>query len=69
LKLLINGEERDINFETLSQWAVAEFACPAENVKGIALAVNDAVIPKSEWGQCSLQSGDRILAISATQGG
>jgi sulfur carrier protein len=69
LKLLINGEPRDIGSETLGQWAISEFACPAENLKGIALAVNNEVIPKSKWEQCSLQNGDSILAISATQGG
>jgi sulfur carrier protein len=69
LKLLINGEQRDISFETLGQWALSEFACPAEGLKGIALAVNNEVIPKSKWEQFSLQNGDSILAISATQGG
>jgi len=37
--------------------------------RGIAIAVNDSVIPKSEWIEHQLQENDRILIIRATQGG
>jgi len=53
----------------LSEWASAEFDCPVANIKGIAIAVNDKVIPKSKWEEFYLQKEDRILAIGATQGG
>jgi sulfur carrier protein len=69
LKLSINGEIKDINFETLGQWVCAEYARPIESIKGIALAVNDSVVPKSKWAECSLQSGDKVLIVEATQGG
>jgi len=36
---------------------------------GIAIAVNDTVIPKSEWEQYRLQSEDKVFVIRATQGG
>lgn len=38
-------------------------------VRGIAVAVNDQVVPKSEWETYHLQENDRILVIQATQGG
>jgi|Deesub1362B_J571_1020462.scaffolds.fasta_scaffold01224_3 sulfur carrier protein len=38
-------------------------------VRGIAVAVNDRVVPKSEWETYHLQENDRILVIQATQGG
>jgi sulfur carrier protein len=69
VKLSINGEIIEANFANLEEWASAEFKCPAANIKGIALAVNDKIVPKSKWDSCSLQSGDRILAVKATQGG
>jgi len=53
----------------LSEWVSAEFDCPAADIKGIAIAVNDKVIPKSEWEEFCLQKEDRILAIGAVQGG
>jgi len=69
VELSINGKISEANFTNLGEWASAEFDCPALNIKGIALAVNDKVIPKSEWEKFCLKNGDSILAIGAVQGG
>jgi sulfur carrier protein len=37
--------------------------------KGIAIAVNSEVVPKTTWQQQTLQSADNITIIRATQGG
>ena len=37
--------------------------------KGIAAAVNNTVIPKTEWASCALHQNDNILIITAIQGG
>ncbi len=37
--------------------------------KGIAIAINNNVIPKTEWRQYLLKSDDKIMIIRATQGG
>ena len=36
---------------------------------GIAIALNEVVIPKGEWGTRVLRSQDRVFVIRATQGG
>ena len=36
---------------------------------GIALAINDEVISKSEWTSKKLINNDKVLLIRATQGG
>jgi sulfur carrier protein len=36
---------------------------------GIAIAVNQEIIPKSSWDSYALQPGDNITVIKATQGG
>jgi sulfur carrier protein len=36
---------------------------------GIAIAVNETVIPRTEWAGYRLQEADRIFVIRATQGG
>jgi sulfur carrier protein len=36
---------------------------------GVAIALNEEVIPRGEWGQCVLRAGDRVFVIRATQGG
>lgn len=37
--------------------------------KGIAIAVNEEVVPKNTWNKRSLQHEDKILIIKASQGG
>jgi len=37
--------------------------------KGIAVAINNAVVPKTKWGDYLLKSNDKITIIRATQGG
>jgi len=37
--------------------------------KGVAIAINDEVAPRSTWSTCVLAEGERILVIQATQGG
>jgi sulfur carrier protein len=39
------------------------------NKKGIAIAVNEYVIPKNKWETTSLNEGDKITIIQATAGG
>ena len=37
--------------------------------QGIAIAVNEQVVPKSDWESCVLKDNDAVLLIRATQGG
>jgi sulfur carrier protein len=37
--------------------------------KGVAIAINDEVVPRSAWPTRALAEGERILVIQATQGG
>jgi sulfur carrier protein len=36
---------------------------------GLAIAVNEVVIPRGEWDGYVLREGDRVFVIRATQGG
>jgi sulfur carrier protein len=36
---------------------------------GIAIAVNRAIVSKSDWQEYVLQPGDQVVLIKATQGG
>jgi sulfur carrier protein len=40
-----------------------------EKKKGIAVAVNNRIIPLSAWAETILQDKDSVLIITATQGG
>ena len=37
--------------------------------RGIAVAVNDAVVPRADWPTHQLHEQDRVTIIRATQGG
>lgn len=37
--------------------------------KGVAVAVNEEIVPKSEWNNCIIKKQDKIILIKATQGG
>jgi sulfur carrier protein len=36
---------------------------------GLAVAVNDEVVPRSRWASTALQTGDRVEVLTAAQGG
>ena len=66
MKLLINSEQKDFSGKNISE-LVQSLQMPSTN--GIALAVNEKVISKSEWEKFQLNDNDKILIIKATQGG
>ncbi|MET3126455.1 sulfur carrier protein [Arcicella rosea] len=48
--------------EVLNQQGINE-------LRGLALAINEEVIPRAEWSAIKLESNDRLMLIRATQGG
>ncbi len=40
-----------------------------QSAQGLAIAINQTIIPKTQWESHFLQSGDQIIIIKATQGG
>lgn len=37
--------------------------------RGVAVAVDDAVVPRSAWGTTDVRPGDRVEVVTAVQGG
>jgi sulfur carrier protein len=68
LKLSINGEVIEADYATLSEWADVELG-NANGISGIAVAVNDNIVPESQWASFALHDDDKILVVAATQGG
>ena len=72
MKVFINGDERSLAEEATLKSLQATLAGEDPffiEAKGVAIAVNDSVISKSEWPRKQLQEGDKVLIIKATQGG
>ena len=66
MKLLINSEQKDFSGKNISE-LVQSLQMTSTN--GIAMAVNEKVVPKNEWVKFRLNENDKILIIKATQGG
>ncbi|SKB44695.1 sulfur carrier protein ThiS [Dyadobacter psychrophilus] len=67
MEIIINGQLREFP-EPLSVQQLLSALFP-EQAKGIAVAVNQSVVPKSSWAFHALQQHDRVMLITATQGG
>ncbi|WP_369371690.1 sulfur carrier protein ThiS [Promicromonospora sp. Populi] len=37
--------------------------------RGVAVAINDAVLPRSAWASTTVRPGDRVEVVTAVQGG
>lgn len=68
MELKINQQIKQFNAESLSIQSLLDLEIPNKQ-NGIAVAVNNTVVPKLNWNQYLVQETDEILIISATQGG
>ena len=68
MELKINNQTKQFPLDSLTVQALLDIEIP-EKQNGIALAINNTVIPKSNWNSHFLNTTDDILIISATQGG
>lgn len=68
MKFRINGEEREIQSVATVEELLLALALPLDR-GGIAVARNDAVVPRSRWGTTPIEDGDRFEIITAVQGG
>ena len=68
MELKINNQHKHFSGESISAQALLDLEFPNRQ-NGIALAVNNTVIPKISWDTTFLSESDDILIITATQGG
>lgn len=65
MKVCINSKETEIRARSLSELAT-ELDLPA---KGIAVAVSNKVVPRSDWDKTPIEEGAVIVIIKAVCGG
>jgi sulfur carrier protein len=66
LVVSVNGQRRELATGTTLDTVVATLTtAPA----GVAAAVNEAVVPRSQWPGTRLGPGDRVEVLTAVQGG
>lgn len=67
LELRINGAVETLSAATVAELLDAKGVDPAR--RGIAVAVNSAVVPRARWAEHPLSPGDAVEIIQARQGG
>lgn len=68
MELIINHQTKFFD-ELPDSLAALMYAEAPEKTKGIAVALNNQVVPLAEWPDTLLNDRDTILIITATQGG
>ncbi len=63
----LNGEPRSFLGPLTLLAALTELGLADR--RGIAIAIDDVVIPRMAWPSRELAAGERVLVIQATQGG
>lgn len=63
----INGEDRRLTAATIADLLREEVRDPT--AKGVAVAVNGAVVPRRDWPARQLAAGDRIEIVKPFRGG
>ena len=66
--VVVNGTPRDVEAGTTVADLVEEMA-GTPHAKGVAAALNGAVVPRGRWRLLELQDGDRVEILTAVQGG
>lgn len=66
IEIRLNGEPVRLEHGTSLRALVTE---RIDRVEGVAVARNDALVPRSEWGDTVMGDGDRIEILVAAQGG
>ncbi len=68
MNITLNG--KNISLQTTTPVNVKQLLQQQNiSMNGIAVAVNQQVIPKSGWENTFIQENDKIIIITATQGG
>ncbi len=63
----LNGEPFDEPTETVADLVRSHL--PDSGSRGVAVAVNAAVVPRGEWSRHRLLDGDAVEIVTAVQGG
>ena len=67
MSLSVNGSPAPLPSPATVAGLVAGLA--GEGARGVAVAVNGEVVPRSAWDATDLQPGDRVEVLTAAQGG
>ena len=68
IQVTVNGQRENVARDTVLAEMLRRLGM-ADDAAGVAVAVNDTVVPRSGWTTQRLQDGDVVEIIRAVQGG
>lgn len=66
IAVTVNGTAKEVEDDLTVARLVAALG---SGTKGVAVAVNEEVVPRSRWATARLAAGDRVELLRAAQGG
>ncbi|MFJ5994347.1 sulfur carrier protein ThiS [Streptomyces sp. NPDC092370] len=66
MNISVNGEPREVRPGTALDTVVRSLTASRS---GVAAALNETVVPRTEWPSTPLAEGDRVEVLTAVQGG
>ncbi|NEB82211.1 sulfur carrier protein ThiS [Streptomyces sp. SID14478] len=66
MNVTLNGEPRSVTTETTLDTLVTTLTTAHS---GVAAALNETVVPRTQWPTTALTEGDRVEVLTAVQGG
>ena len=66
ITIVINDQSHQVASESSLQQIISQFALPE---MGCVFAINNKIVPRSEWASTILSQGDRISLFQAIAGG
>lgn len=66
MRVTVNGETRELPDESTVANVVALVTTAA---RGVAVAVNEEVVSRTEWERTAVREADRVEILTAVQGG
>lgn len=67
MKVFVNNEPKEVEHQITINALLKDLNL--SSAKGIAVAVNNQVVPKLTWENFSITENDKVTIIKATQGG
>ena len=69
MRIFVNGAPRDLPEQTTVAALVREIGEGRSSGRGVAIAVDAEIVPRSGWESVELAEGQRVEVLGAIQGG
>ena len=69
MTVTVNGSTMELGDRSTVADAVAAAGKDPDCARGVAVAINGEVVPRTEWPQTTLSEGDKVEVLTAVAGG